>query len=124
MTKLWAQEVRKAKEKAKKDAEAAEAQRKRAEEAKKVVIKEDANLPTATRAKLSKLKPLRDQRVEVEGWVHRLRRQGKALMFITLRDGTEMLQVRKRPWMRWGRGEHVLDEAVTHHVLQWMQKSV
>ena len=38
MTKLWQQEVRKAAEKAKRDAEAAEAQAKRAEEAKKITI--------------------------------------------------------------------------------------
>ena len=65
MTKLWQQDVRKAAEKAKRDAEAAEAQAKRAEEAKKVTIEEDASLPKATRSKISKLEGLRGQRVTV-----------------------------------------------------------
>merc|ERR1712141_205319 len=45
MTKLWAQEVRKAAAKEKKDAEDAEATRLRAEEAMKVLIEEDKTLP-------------------------------------------------------------------------------
>ena len=34
----------------------------------------------------------RDQRVRLSGWVHRLRQQGKALFFLTLRDGSGYLQ--------------------------------
>ena len=92
MTKLWQQEVRKAAERAKKEAEAAEATAKKAEEAKKITISEDKSLPEAKRVRISQGGEFRSQRVKVFGWVHRLRRQGKALMFITLRDGTGYLQ--------------------------------
>merc|ERR1719412_1596488 len=92
MTKLWNQEVRKAAEKQKKDAEAAEATRKRAEEAKKIVITEDKSLSPAVKIKINQGEEHREKRVKVYGWVHRLRRQGKAMMFIVLRDGTAYLQ--------------------------------
>merc|ERR1719411_2293335 len=78
MTKLWAQEVRKAAAKEKKDAEDAEATRLRAEEAKKVLIEEDKTLQPAIKIKINRGDKYREQRVKVYGWVHRLRRQGKA----------------------------------------------
>jgi len=92
ITKLWAQEVRKAAEKEKRDAEAAEATRKRAEEAKKIVITEDKSLAPAVKIKINQGKDHREKRIKVYGWVHRLRRQGKAMMFLVLRDGTDYLQ--------------------------------
>merc|ERR1719458_303614 len=92
MTKLWKDEVKKADKKAKAEEEALEAQKKRAEEAKKITIQEDAALPTAERLKIRDLGAARGKRVQVFGWVHRLRRQGKALMFMTLRDGSGFLQ--------------------------------
>eukprot|EP00096_Caligus_rogercresseyi_P003488 TRINITY_DN1658_c0_g1_i1.p1 TRINITY_DN1658_c0_g1~~TRINITY_DN1658_c0_g1_i1.p1 ORF type:complete len:569 (+),score=215.84 TRINITY_DN1658_c0_g1_i1:41-1747(+) len=93
ITKLWAQEIRKADEKRKRDAEAAEAQAKRAEEAKKISFSLDASLPAAARMKIKEGESHRGSRVQVYGWVHRLRRQGKALMFLTIRDGSGFLQV-------------------------------
>ena len=55
-------------------------------------IEEDKSLPEAKKIKINQGGDFRNQRIKVCGWVHRLRRQGKALMFITLRDGTGFLQ--------------------------------
>ena len=65
MTKLWAQEIKKAAEKQKRDAEAAEATRKRAEEAKKIVIEENKSLTTAVRIKIDQGTEHRETRVKV-----------------------------------------------------------
>ena len=65
MTKLWAQEVRKAAAKEKKDAEDAEATRLRAEEAKKVVIVENNTLQPAIKIKINRGDKYRKQRVKV-----------------------------------------------------------
>lgn len=62
------------------------------DEAKKIIIEEDKNLPAARKIKIVDGKTRREERVKVSGWAHRIRRQGKSLMFITLRDGTGFLQ--------------------------------
>uniref|UniRef100_A0A1I8G0B8 Asparagine--tRNA ligase, cytoplasmic n=2 Tax=Macrostomum lignano TaxID=282301 RepID=A0A1I8G0B8_9PLAT len=60
--------------------------------AEKICISEDPSLPRAQAVKVRQAPKLVGQRVQVSGWVHRLRRQGKALMFVVLRDGTGFLQ--------------------------------
>nr|QBH73676.1 aspartyl-tRNA synthetase [Franklinothrips vespiformis] len=90
--KLWVREQHKNDAKSKQLEEDAEKRAKNLEEAKKIVIKEDTSLPAAKAIKIHESKDNRNVRVKLYGWVHRLRRQGKALMFITLRDGTGFLQ--------------------------------
>ena len=62
------------------------------EEAKKIKITPDPSLPEASSVKIRELAAYHGKRVVVRGWVHRLRRQGKAMMFVVLRDGTGYLQ--------------------------------
>ncbi|XP_018400161.1 PREDICTED: asparagine--tRNA ligase, cytoplasmic [Cyphomyrmex costatus] len=90
--KIWIREQYKKDEKEKKLLEDEEKRLKNFEEAKSIVIEEDKTLPEAKTIKIRQALDYRDQRVKIYGWVHRLRRQGKALMFITLRDGTDFLQ--------------------------------
>ena len=85
VTKLWQGEVKKEKKRIEQEAKDEEARRQRAEEAKKVVITQDLSLPAAKKIKLRDSTANRGTRVQVQGWVHRLRTQGKGLMFITLR---------------------------------------
>ncbi|KAL1454386.1 hypothetical protein WDU94_010653, partial [Cyamophila willieti] len=92
VTKLWKQDVAKSESKAKKEEEDAEKRIKNMEEAKKIVLKEDPSLPPAERIRIKDGEKYRDKRVKIFGWVHRLRRQGKGLMFITLRDGSGFVQ--------------------------------
>jgi len=94
--KLWARDAAKSADKLRKD-QAKEAddvakRMKNLEEAKDLVLVEDPSLPKALRCKIGDLKKLRGLRVRVYGWVHRLRTQGKKMMFIILRDGTGYLQ--------------------------------
>eukprot|EP00117_Sycon_ciliatum_P007277 scpid61347/ scgid10455/ Asparagine--tRNA ligase, cytoplasmic; Asparaginyl-tRNA synthetase len=91
-TKLFNQQKKKNSSQAVREAEKEEQRRKRLEEAKAIVIEQDASLPTAVELKIRDLEPHRGKRVTVHGWVHRLRRQGNTLMFGMLRDGTGHLQ--------------------------------
>merc|ERR1719378_1708273 len=84
VTKLWQQEVKKEEKRLQQEKEAEEARLKRAEEAKKIRIIMDPSLPEAKRIKLRDCTENRGVRVLIYGWVHRLRTQGKQLMFITL----------------------------------------
>ncbi|XP_072038090.1 asparagine--tRNA ligase, cytoplasmic-like [Amphiura filiformis] len=92
VSKLFAREQKKAADKEKKEAEDAERRAKNLEDAKKITIQEDASLPKAKQIKIRESTSNRNTRVRVRGWVHRLRRQGKTLMFIVLRDGTGFVQ--------------------------------
>ncbi|KAJ3275861.1 hypothetical protein HDV01_006727 [Terramyces sp. JEL0728] len=89
--------------KAAKDAERAVQDREKAEQqkaaeqakleaAKAVVLEQDPALPGAEYIRLRDSTAYRGKRVRVSGWVHRLRVQGKDMMFIVLRDGYGQIQ--------------------------------
>ncbi|CAH0402647.1 unnamed protein product [Chilo suppressalis] len=90
--KIWVRENYKAADKAKAEEETNQKRQQNIEESKKIEIKEDPSLPKAKVVKIFQAGEYRGQRVCIKGWVHRLRRQGKALTFITLRDGTGYMQ--------------------------------
>ncbi|XP_004683991.1 PREDICTED: asparagine--tRNA ligase, cytoplasmic isoform X1 [Condylura cristata] len=90
--KMWHREQMKSESREKKEAEDNLRREKNLEEAKKITIKNDPSLPEPSCVKINALEGYRGQRVKVFGWVHRLRRQGKNLMFLVLRDGTGYLQ--------------------------------
>ncbi|KFD58743.1 hypothetical protein M513_00436 [Trichuris suis] len=90
--RLWQQEVRKLERDAGKEAEDTVRRFQNMSAAKQIVIEEDVNLPKAIIVKIRDVREKIGKRVRVYGWVHRLRRQGKRLMFLILRDGTGFLQ--------------------------------
>uniref|UniRef100_U5ETV1 Asparagine--tRNA ligase, cytoplasmic n=1 Tax=Corethrella appendiculata TaxID=1370023 RepID=U5ETV1_9DIPT len=90
--KLWVRDAHKTADKQKKEEEDAKKREQNLEESRKIVIKEDPSWSAAKRIKICDGAENRGVRVKINGWVHRLRRQGKGLMFITLRDGTAFLQ--------------------------------
>ena len=61
-------------------------------EASKISLSEDASLDSATQVKIRDCEAHRTKRVKVYGWLHNLRRQGKNMMFLVIRDGTGYLQ--------------------------------
>ena len=62
------------------------------DDARKIVLTQDPSWAVAKHVRIDQCEQNRGVRVKVNGWVHRLRRQGKGLMFITLRDGYGFLQ--------------------------------
>uniref|UniRef100_A0A182JUP6 Asparagine--tRNA ligase, cytoplasmic n=1 Tax=Anopheles christyi TaxID=43041 RepID=A0A182JUP6_9DIPT len=90
--KIWARDNMKGDKQKREEEEKAKNREQNMEEAKKIIIQEDPSWPAAKSIKITQGTETRGVRVRIYGWVHRLRRQGKGLMFITLRDGTGFLQ--------------------------------
>lgn len=90
--KLWVRDNSKNADKAKREEADAKKREQNLEDARKIVIAENPSWPEARPIKISESVAYREVRVKIYGWVHRLRRQGKSLIFLTLRDGTGFLQ--------------------------------
>jgi len=61
-------------------------------EAAKSIKLNDKNTTSAKEFKIAVSHTKKGERIQVKGWCHRIRRQGKELLFIVLRDGTQQLQ--------------------------------
>lgn len=90
--KLWVRDAHKNVDRMRKDEEEQQKREQNLDEAKKILIKEDESWPVAKLIKIFDGSQYRGVRVKINGWIHRLRRQGKGLIFVTLRDGTAFLQ--------------------------------
>uniref|UniRef100_A0A1Y9IW12 Asparagine--tRNA ligase, cytoplasmic n=1 Tax=Anopheles minimus TaxID=112268 RepID=A0A1Y9IW12_9DIPT len=90
--KIWVRDNQKGDKQKREEEEKAKNREQNLEEAKKITIQEDPSWAVAKSIKIAHGADNRGGRVRLYGWVHRLRRQGKGLMFITLRDGTGFLQ--------------------------------
>ncbi|CAI4226705.1 unnamed protein product [Auanema sp. JU1783] len=88
--KKYEAEKKKAEKSSARESENADALNAALEAAKKIKISYDSVPEHLVR--IGDLKDYRDKRVHIKAWVHRLRRQGKTLMFWVLRDGTGFLQ--------------------------------
>lgn len=74
--KIWVREQFKNADQQKKLVEDEENRLRNLEEAKGITITEEKSLPKAKLIKIKEATAMRDQRVKIFGWVHRLRRQG------------------------------------------------
>uniref|UniRef100_A0A182M3S2 Asparagine--tRNA ligase, cytoplasmic n=1 Tax=Anopheles culicifacies TaxID=139723 RepID=A0A182M3S2_9DIPT len=90
--KIWVRDNQKGDKQKREEEEKAKNREQNLEEAKKITIQQDPSWAVAKSIKIAHGVDNRGVRVRIYGWVHRLRRQGKGLMFITLRDGTGFLQ--------------------------------
>lgn len=90
--KIWQREANKNADKSKREENDAKKRESNMEEARKIVIAENPSWPAAKAIKIRDGVTNRNVRVKIYGWIHRLRRQGKSLIFVTLRDGTGFLQ--------------------------------
>lgn len=78
-------------EQAAREAEQRAARDAQLEAARSIVLTQDPSLPAATKIKIRDGARHRNARIKASGWVHRMRPQ-KNMIFITLRDGTGLLQ--------------------------------